>query len=241
MENLHEFFKNRTVLVTGGAGFIGSHLVEALVALEANVIVIDDLSTGTLENLRDVNGKFKFIKGDISQETVLKNLPKIDIIFNEAALSLSQSFKDPLRNLVVNAGGIINILDLARRFDSKVIHASTGSVYGNPVKIPISEDHPLNPVSPYGCSKLAAEVYCDMFYRIYGLDVCCLRYFNVYGPRQRIGEETGVIPIFVEQALKGQPFTIHGDGSQTRDFLHVKDVVRANLLAAVSDTVKGQK
>jgi len=241
IQRFRQFFENKRVLVTGGAGFIGSHIVEALVSLGAEVIVIDDLSFGNLENLTEVHGKYKFIKGDVSQKCIFEEIPKVDIIFNEAALSLSNSFKDPIRDLVVNAGGMINIMEVARRFDSKVIQASTGSVYGNPIKIPITEDHPLNPISPYGCSKLAAEVYCDMYYRIYDLNVCCLRYFNVYGPRQRIGEETGVIPIFVSRALNDQPFTIYGDGTQTRDFLHVKDVVRANLLAAISDSMKGQK
>jgi len=240
MQRFSQFFKDKRVLVTGGAGFIGSHIVETLVSFGAKVIVIDDLSFGNLENLAEVDGKYEFIKGSISQKNVFEEIPKMDIIFNEAALSLFHSFKDPIRDLAVNTGGMINILELARRFNSKVIQASTGSVYGNPIKIPVSENHPLNPISPYGCSKLAAEIYCDMYHRIYGLDVCCLRYFNVYGPRQRIGEETGVIPIFVSRALNDQPFTIYGDGTQTRDFLHVKDVVRANLLAAISDSMKGQ-
>ena len=122
----------------------------------------------------------------------------------------------------------------------KVVHASSGSVYGNPIKIPISEDHPLNPISPYGVSKLASELYCSLYFRNYGLDVVALRYFNVYGPRQTVNEEMGVIPIFVARALRREPLRIFGDGKQTRDFLNVKDVVSANLLAYHSDRSAGQ-
>lgn len=240
-EQFKDEFENKKVLVTGGAGFIGSHIVEALVSFGAEVTIIDDFSTGSIENLVSVLGKCKVIEGDISYKSALEGIGKVDIIFNEGAVSLLQSFKDPVRDLSVNAGGTVNVLELARRFDIKVIHASTGTVYGNPTKIPISEDHPLHPISPYGVSKLAAEFYCNMYNKTYNLDVCCLRYFNVYGPRQRISEETGVIPIFVSRALSNEPLTIHGDGMQTRDFLYVTDVVRANLLAAVSGNVKGQK
>lgn len=240
-EQFKDKFENKTALVTGGAGFIGSHIVEALVSFGAEVTIIDDFSTGSTENLVSVLGKCKVIKGDISHKSALERIGKVDIIFNEGAVSLLQSFKDPVRDLLVNAGGILNVLELARRFDTKVIHASTGSVYGNPTKVPVSEEHSLHPISPYGVSKLAAELYCDMYSETYNLDVCCLRYFNVYGSRQRISEETGVIPIFVSRALSNEPLTIHGDGMQTRDFLYVTDIIRANLLAAVSGNVKGQK
>ncbi len=134
----------------------------------------------------------------------------------------------------------IRLLEYARKHDVKLVHASSGSVYGNPTKIPISEDHPLNPISPYGVSKLTSEFYCSMYHRDYGLDVVALRYFNVYGPRQTVNEEMGVIPIFVKRALKHQALRIFGDGKQTRDFLNVSDVVSANLLSYKSERSAGQ-
>ena len=142
--------------------------------------------------------------------------------------------------MMVNAGGAIRLLEYARKHDVKLVHASSGSVYGNPIKIPISEDHPLNPISPYGVSKVTSELYCSMYFRNYGLDVVALRYFNVYGPRQTVNEEMGVIPIFVSRALRKQPLRIFGDGKQTRDFLNVRDVVAANLLAYRSTRSAGQ-
>lgn len=226
-------------MVTGGCGFIGSHLVEALVGLKAHIIVIDNLSSGNIENIHSVHTKIKLIRGDIRKTDVIEKVGRFDMLFNEAATSLIPSFDDPLSDLYVNAGGVINILEAVRKFDAKIIHASSGSVYGNPIKIPINEEHPLNPISPYGVSKLAAEFYCKLYFQLYNIDVSCLRYFNVYGPRQRIGEETGVIPIFVSRILSSEPLTIFGDGLQTRDFLHVSDCVRANLLAAMSENVKG--
>jgi len=234
-----DFFRNKKVVVTGGCGFIGSHLVQSLVDLGADVTVIDNLTSGKVENIHSVINKVKLIIDDIRKPGVVEKAGKFDILFNEAATSLIPSFKDPLGDLHVNTGGIINVLEAARKFDSKVIHASSGSVYGNPIRIPIDEEHPLNPVSPYGVSKLAAEYYCKLYFQLYGLNVSCLRYFNVYGPRQRIGEETGVIPIFVSRIFFSEPITIFGDGFQTRDFLHVTDCVRANLLAAISENIKG--
>jgi len=167
-------------------------------------------------------------------------LGKIDGVFHEAARALIPSFKDPVTDLEVNAGGTIRVLEYARKHDVKLVYASSGSVYGNPQEIPITERHPLNPISPYACSKMAAEIYCGMYFREYHLDVTMLRYFNVYGPRQSVNEEMGVIPIFVSRALKGQALKINGDGKQTRDFLNVSDVVKANLLAYKSKTASGQ-
>lgn len=234
-----EIFKHKEVLVTGGAGFIGSHLVQALVNCHAEVTVVDNFSTGKLENLASVSKKLELIEGDIRKMDTLQQVGKVDIIFNEAAVSLLKSFKDPFSDLRTNVGGLINILEISRRYDAKLIHASTGSVYGNPKRIPIDEEHPLHPISPYGVSKLSAELYCKLYFELYGIDVTCLRYFNVYGPRQIIGEETGVIPIFVLRVLSGEPLTIFGNGLQTRDFLHVSDCVKANLLVAMSEDVKG--
>jgi len=227
-------YEGKTVLVTGGAGFIGSHLVEMLVELSARVTVIDNLRTGSVSNLKNVVGKVSLVNGDIAEPETFENIERPEIIFNEAANALVPSFRDPYQDLKTNTGGVISILEFARRIDARVIHASTGSIYGNPVRLPIDETHPLNPISPYGVSKLCAELYCNLYTSIYRLSVTCLRYFNVYGPRQRVGEETGVIPIFVSNAVNGRPLAIFGDGNQTRDFVFVKDVVRANLLAGLS-------
>ena len=235
-ERIPPFFNDKEILVTGGAGFIGSHLVEVLVGLGSRVTVVDNLSSGSRINLASCLDKINLIEGDISKASFVKELGHFDIIFNEAAVSLLKSFQDPILDLHTNAGGMINILGLARKYDSKIIHASTGSVYGNPAKIPISEDHSISPISPYGTSKLCAEYYCKLYLDLYEIDVTCLRYFNVYGPRQKVSEETGVLPIFISKILSGDPITIFGDGYQTRDFLHVKDCVKANLLAAVANT-----
>lgn len=234
-----DFFEGRRFLVIGGAGFIGSHIAEQLLALGARVIVIDDLSNGKTANLPPANDSLEMIQGDV-QAFDFDSLGKIDGVFNEAARALIPSFKDPVTDLSVNAGGTIRVLEYARKQDVKVIQASSGSVYGNPIKIPISEDHPLNPISPYGVSKLASEFYCSMYHREYGLNVVALRYFNVYGSRQTASEEMGVIPIFVRRALQRQPLRVFGDGRQTRDFLNVRDVVSANLLAFKSSGSGGQ-
>jgi len=226
-------------LVTGGAGFIGSHLVERLVQLGSEVVVLDDLSTGKKENLERLGGRVSLIQRDV-REFDYDEAGPLDGIFNEAARALIPSFKDPLTDLAVNTGNAIRILEYARKKGVRVVHASSGSVYGNPLRIPIAEDHPLNPISPYAASKLSAEHYCSLYHEVYGVDVCMLRYFNVYGPRQNVSEDYGVIPIFVHRALNGSPLTIFGDGRQTRDFLHVDDVVSANLLAYSADEMGGQ-
>ena len=223
-------FRGERFLVTGGAGFIGSHIVEELLTDGAKVVVVDDLSNGKMANLPAERRNLEVVSGDV-RTFDFASLGKVDGIFNEAARALLPSFEKPVEDMLVNAGGTIRLLEYARRFDAKIIHASSGSVYGNPIKIPISEDHPLNPISPYGVSKLASEYYCSMYHREFSVDVTILRYFNVYGPRQTISEEMGVVPIFVKRALGGEPLRIFGDGKQTRDFLNVIDVARANLLA----------
>ncbi len=234
-----EVFRGKSFLVVGGAGFIGSHIAERLLVLGAKVIVLDDLSNGKRTNLSTTGGSLDLLHGDV-RGFDFDSLGELDGIFNEAARALLPSFVDPVTDLSVNAGGTVRLLEYARKHDVKVVHASSGSVYGNPIKIPISEDHPLNPISPYGVSKLASELYCSLYFRNYGLDVVALRYFNVYGPRQTVNEEMGVIPIFVARALRREPLRIFGDGKQTRDFLNVKDVVSANLLAYHSDRSAGQ-
>jgi UDP-glucose 4-epimerase len=231
--------KGKSFLVTGGAGFIGSHIVERLLSGGAKVVAVDDLSNGKLVNLPLGNDRLEYVQRDV-RDYAFESLGKIDGIFNEAARALVPSFIDPVTDLAVNTGGTIRILEYARKYDIKVVHASSGSIYGNPVKIPIADDHPLNPISPYGASKLASEVYGSMYHREYGLDITMLRYFNVYGPRQSVNEEMGVIPIFVNRALRGDALRIFGDGKQTRDFLNVSDVVKANLLAYESERGAGR-
>jgi UDP-glucose 4-epimerase len=232
-------FKGRTFLVTGGAGFIGSHIVEELLAVGARVIVLDDMSNGKGGNLPSGNSALKVIDHDV-RTFEFDLLGKVDCVFNEAARALLPSFVEPVTDLNVNTAGFIRVLEYARHHGAKVVHASSGSVYGNPVTIPISEDHPLNPISPYGVSKLASEFYGSMYQREFGVDVVMLRYFNVYGPRQTVNEEMGVIPIFVHKAIRKERLRVFGDGKQTRDFLNVKDVVNANFLAYLADHASGQ-
>ena len=241
MENiLRPIFEGKSFLVTGGAGFIGSHIAERLINLGSRVTVLDDFSNGGLDKVSSFKTeRLKLIQGDV-RTFDFGSLGNLDGIFNEAARALLPSFEDPITDLNVNTGGTIRILEHARKKDVKVVHASTGSVYGNPQFIPITDDHPVNPISPYGASKMSAEIYCSMYNNEFGVDVTMLRYFNVYGPRQSVNEEMGVIPIFVKRALSKKPLTIFGDGKQTRDFLNVEDVVNANLLAYKSEKGAGK-
>src|ERR1700722_8747953 len=232
-------FRGRRFLVVGGAGFIGSHIAEGLLAHGGRGVVLDDFSNGKRANLAGDAQSLELVQGDV-RTFDFDSLGKLDGVFNEAARALLPSFVDPVTDMLVNAGGAIRLLEYARKHDVKLVHASSGSVYGNPLKIPISEDHPLNPISPYGVSKQTSELYCSMYFRVYGSDVVALRYFNVYGPRQTVNEEMGVIPIFVSRALRKVPLRIFGDGKQTRDFLNVSDVVSANLLAYRSTRSAGQ-
>lgn len=221
--------ENKRVLITGGAGFIGSHIAEALTDCE--VTVLDDLSKGKEEN---VPTGATFVKGSVTDFGLLSKLVgESQIVFHEAALNLVLSTKDPVCDLEVNAGGTLNLLEAAREsgtLDALII-ASSGSIYGEPQYNPQDENHPTVPTSQYGVSKLAADNYSLLYHKLYSLPITVLRYYNVYGPRQSYGDSGGVIPIFISRALRGEPLAIDGDGSQQRCFTHVKDVVRANLLA----------
>ncbi|WP_336328828.1 NAD-dependent epimerase/dehydratase family protein [Halovenus sp. HT40] len=224
---------DKNILVTGGAGFIGSHLVDALVE-ENSVTVLDNLSNGTVEN---VNQKAEFAAGDVrEQDTVEPLLQAADIVFHQAGLvSVEQSIAEPTESHAINATGTVTVLEAARKTDTRVVSASSAAVYGHPREIPINETARLKPTSPYGIDKVALDQYTRRFGELYGLPTVALRYFNVYGPRQTATDYSGVISIFRDQATAGDPITVHGDGTQTRDFVHVSDVVRANLRAATTD------
>lgn len=227
------------VLVTGGAGFIGSHLVDALVAEGATVRVLDDLSTGRRENLARHLRQIEFIEGDVCDpETCARAVQGVELIFHQAAIpSVARSVEDPVRSTRVNVQGTVTLLDAARRAGvPRVIYAASSSAYGDTEVLPKVETMTPRPLSPYAISKLAGEHYVTVFGRLYGMKTCSLRYFNVFGPRQDPRSEyAAVIPKFITALLAGEPPTIFGDGEQTRDFCYVDNVVQANLLAAKAD------
>jgi UDP-glucose 4-epimerase len=236
--------KNKKVLVTGGAGFIGSHICEELVKIGAETISIDDYSAGKEANvsfLKDFKN-FRALKKDICDRDGMDELFEgCDVIFHNAASKKNICLVNPQRDLEVNAGGALNLLEFAKKHKvRKFIQASTGSVYGEPTIFPSDEDHPLRPVSYYGVSKLAGERYVDVFRHLYGMDTTILRYFHVYGPRQESNEFGGVVSIFLRNLVEGKPLIVFGHGEQLRSFTYVKDLVRANLHAAVDPVASGQ-
>ncbi|RZN44095.1 MAG: SDR family oxidoreductase [Methanophagales archaeon ANME-1-THS] len=225
-------------IVTGGAGFIGSNLVEKLLEEEHEVSVLDDLSTGTLENLKAFRGRKKltFIHGSITDRNLLTELLKgAECVFHQAAIpSVQKSVENPLVTNEVNVNGTLNVLVAGKECDvEKVVYASSCAVYGDTSELPIREDIKPDPKSPYAVSKLTGEQYCTTFSEVYGLKTVCLRYFNVYGPKQDPSSEyAAVIPRFITRVLANKPPIIYGDGTQTRDFIFVQDVVTANIQAA---------
>jgi len=228
------------ILVTGGAGFIGSHVVDALIEEGHSVAVVDDLSTGKRDH---VNPQAKLYELDIRSPELSEvlGLERPELINHHAAhADVRLSVADPRHDAEVNVLGSLNLLECARQFGvSGFLYASTGgAVYGEPTYLPCDEQHPLNPISPYGVSKLTVERYLAFYGRAYGLRYAILRYPNVYGPRQDPFGEGGVVAIFGRQMVRGEPVVINGSGEQERDFLYVSDVVRANLL--VQDTLQGQ-
>jgi len=238
------FYENKKVIVTGGAGFIGSHLCEELVKLKANVISLDDFSAGKEINiafLKDYNNFTSIKKSIIDTEGMDEIFEGADTVFNNAASKKNVCLVDPKKDLKVNAEGIFNLLEFSLKHKvRKFVHASTGSVYGEPVIFPSTEEHPLRPVSYYGVSKLAGERYVDVFQRLYDLNTTILRYFHVYGTRQESNEFGGVVSIFMRNILKNKPIVIFGDGSQERSFTWVKDLVIANLEAGINQKAVGQ-
>lgn len=230
-------------LVTGGAGFIGSNIVEELVRRGEKVRVLDNFSTGKRENLSPFLDKVELIEGDIrSYHIVRAAMEGVEIILHQAALpSIPRSIRDPITTNEVNVGGTLNILMGARDAKVKrVVYASSSSVYGNSKELPKHEAMTLKPLSPYAVSKLAAEKYCQVFSQIYGLETTCLRYFNVFGPRQDPNSQySAVIPKFIKAMLNDEPPVIYGDGEQSRDFTYVANVVEANLLASTASCESG--
>ncbi len=221
------------VLVTGGAGFIGSHVADAYVNAGHQVVIVDDLSSGSRDNL---NPKAKFYQTDIRGDQIegIFQREKFDVVNHHAAqMDVRRSVADPKFDASVNVTGSLSLLESSRKNGvKKVIFASTGgAIYGEQDSFPANEDHPQRPISPYGVTKLAVEKYLFVYKAIYGLEYVALRYANVYGPRQNPFGEAGVVAIFAHKMLKGEQPVINGDGKQTRDYVYVADVVQANLLA----------
>ncbi len=233
-----------TSLVTGGAGFIGSHLVEALVARGDRVLVYDDLSAGRLDNLAAVSSQVEFVRGDIRDAGSLRHaMTGVQLVFHLAAQSsVSQSVEDPLTTHEVNATGTLLVLLAAREARAeRVIYASSAAVYGPPSSLPLLEDMPMNPQSPYAVSKLAGETYCRAFTGLYGLSTVSLRFFNVFGPRQDPDSPyASVVPAFVDCLRSGRTATLYGSGEQTRDFVSVVSVVSACLQASNRAGIDGE-
>jgi nucleoside-diphosphate-sugar epimerase len=232
----------RLYLVTGGAGFIGSNIAEALVHRGDRVRVLDDFSTGRRENLADLG--VDVVEGDLRDAaTVRRAVAGVDGVFHEAALrSVPRSVDDPLSSNEVNVTGSLVLLLACREARvRRLVYASSSSVYGDDPTLPKVETLPTQPISPYAVSKLAAEHYCQTFARLYGLETVSLRYFNVFGPRQNPESKySAVIPRFLAQALAGEPLEVHGDGEQSRDFTYIDNVVQANLLAMSTPGVSGE-
>lgn len=231
-------------LVTGGAGFIGSHIAEALVKRGDRVRVLDNLITGRRENLAKIASKIEFIEGDIRDyDTALKAAKGAQVIFHEAAVpSVPRSVADPVLNHAINVNGTFNVLMAARESGTRrVIYAASSSAYGDVKSLPKQEDNLPNPLSPYAAAKLFGEYYCQVFMRVYNLETVALRYFNVFGPRQDPSSPySGVISKFITSLLNGEAPVIYGDGEQSRDFTYIDNVVDANLHAIDSAGAVGQ-
>lgn len=245
MVNYKELFGGKKVIVTGGAGFIGSHICEGLLEHNAEVFCFDNFSAGRLNNIRHLKERrnFHIVAKDVCDRDGDMDLLFEDVhtVFHNAASKKNICLHDPQKDLQVNSGGTLNLLQLSMKHGvSKFVHASTGSVYGEPKMFPTDESHPYEPVSYYGVSKLAGERYVDVFNKLYGLDTTILRYFHVYGPRQESNEFGGVVSIFLKKITEKQNPVVFGHGEQVRSFTWIKDLVEVNLRAATYPVAKGQ-
>ena len=231
-------------MVTGGAGFIGSHLCRRLVAEGHDVRVLDNLSSGRRENLAEIQDVVEFVEGDLCDEALLAEVIQgVDCVLHHAAVaSVQTSVERPLFEQEVNAVGTLRLLEAARRVEvRRVVFAASAAAYGNNPQVPKREEMPPEPESPYAISKIMGEYYARVYTQIYGLEVVCLRYFNVFGPRQDPSSPySGVISIFAERMLQGTAPTVAGDGLQSRDFVYVDDVVEANMRALTKPGIAGQ-
>ncbi len=236
-------FHGKKAVVTGGAGFIGSHIVKALLGLDARVTVLDDFSTGDAANL-PANSGIEFVHGSVADaDLVQRTVQDAVFVFHEASSNIPTSLTHPLRDCTTNVLGTLQVLLAVQKAATvrKVVYASTDSVYGNSRYLPINEDDPTSTLSPFAASKLAGENYCKAFYESFGIRTTVLRYANVFGPcSDSAHRHPGVVDRFVKSALIRKPLSIHGDGEQTRDFLFVDDAVEATLLAALSSKADGQ-
>lgn len=224
------------ILITGGAGFIGSHLAEALVNEGHSLTILDDLSNGTIKNLVPIYGHYKFINADVASNGTIYG--EYEAIYHLACWPRSRSFSNPFRDVEVNVNGMVNVLETARKTDAKVIFSSNSGIYDT-CKLPITKDSPDNPKTPYDLNKLTAERYLELYYKTYGIDYTIFRFATVYGPRQKTSEEwKPVVMEFIDKLSQGLRPTIYWDGRQTRDFIYVDDVVR-NLVSALHWTLKG--
>ena len=226
------------VLITGGAGFIGSNVVQECLAAGCEITVLDDFSTGFQDNL-PADGALRMVRGDIRDATAVASaLQGAEAVFHLAAsVGNVRSIEDPGLDSSVNVLGTLQVLEGMRKAGARrLVYSSSAAIFGEPRSLPIDEGHPAEPDSPYGVSKLSAEKHCLCYGRLYGWDVACLRYFNVYGVNQRFDAYGNVIPIFATRLLRDEPLVIYGDGEQTRDFVDVRDVARANWRAFESRT-----
>ncbi len=238
-----EQLKGKNILVTGGAGFIGSNIVDRL-SPDNNVFILDNFFTGVMSNLVNSKDRVTIIKGDIrDKELVNDTVAKVEYIFHLAAhVGNIRSLKDPYFDMDVNIRGMLNLMEACRNNPKlkRVVYSSSAAIYGEAKYLPIDEDHPLNPESPYAVSKMAAEKYAFAFYKVYGVPTASVRYFNAFGPRQDSSEYANAVSIFLSRTKKEEPLTIFGDGEQTRDFIFIDDIVNANILAATQPAAVGQ-
>jgi UDP-glucose 4-epimerase len=230
------------LVVTGGAGFVGSHFVDRF-ASENEIVVLDDLSNGSISNIANVRRRIKFLRADVSKESSIAKLGKVDGIFHLACHPRSFSFNKPARDADVNLRSTVNMLELARKSDAKLVFTSNSGIYGDPKYLPMDEKHPVDCKTPYDVNKYASELHMLAYQRQYGVRTVACRLATVYGPRQKVNEKLGwrpVVATFLEYLIKGKQPVVFGDGEQTRDLIYVKDVVDGLMKAFISKEADGE-